>query len=266
MHPIERLRSVARAGSVGQLDLVREAATALGGLGDDGAGLVLSCKRLVARQPTSGLLWWLCSRLLRASDPRIEAWRCLDEVEADPTARHLADELPDDARVTVLGWPEVVADALPRRGDLEVLVVDTGGDGVAFARRLRRADVDALDVPEAGTGAAVAGSDVLVLDAVAFGRGAALVPTGSLAAAAVARHASVPTWAVVGVGRALPPALWDAVLARLDDDGDPWDRTVEVVPPPLLTSVVGPSGVGPAEAAGARADAGVAPELLEREG
>nr|MBA3302479.1 hypothetical protein [Acidimicrobiia bacterium] len=103
MHPIERLRSVARAGSVGQLDLVREAASALGGLGDDGGGLVLACKRLVDRQPTSGLLWWLCSKLLQAADPRAEAWRCVDEVEADPTARHLADELADGARVTVLG-------------------------------------------------------------------------------------------------------------------------------------------------------------------
>ncbi|MBA2626082.1 MAG: hypothetical protein H0U89_10820, partial [Acidimicrobiia bacterium] len=86
MHPIERLRYVARAGSAEQRELVSEAATALGGLGDDGPGLVLSCKRLVERQPTSGPMWWLCARLLRAADPRGEAWRCVGEIDGDPTA------------------------------------------------------------------------------------------------------------------------------------------------------------------------------------
>src|SRR5215207_5670128 len=114
VHPIERLRYVARAGGVDSGELVREAAGALGGLGDDEAGLVLSCKRLVDRQPASGPLWWLCARMLRAGDPRAEAWRCVAEIDADPTARGLADELPDEARVAVLGWPELVAEALPR--------------------------------------------------------------------------------------------------------------------------------------------------------
>jgi hypothetical protein len=157
VHPIERLRYVARAGSVDAGELVREAAGALGGMGSDPTGLVLSCKRLVDRQPAAGPLWWLCARMLTAADPRAEAWRCVGELDDDPTARRLADDLPDEARVTVLGWPELVAEALPRRGDLQVLVVDAAGDGAAFARRLRGADVDAEEVAEGSAGGAAPG-------------------------------------------------------------------------------------------------------------
>ena len=265
MHPIERLRYVARAGSVDAGELVREAAGALGGMGSDPTGLVLSCKRLVDRQPTAGPIWWLCARLLAAADPRGEAWRCVGELDDDPTARRLADELPDDARVTVLGWPELVADALPRRGDLEVLVVDTGGDGNAFARRLRAADVDADEVPEAGTGAAVATSDVVVLEAAAMGAGHLLAPSGALAAAAVARHAGVPVWVVAGIGRALPGPMWEALVSRLDPDA-PWEDDVELVPLDLVDVVLGPGGCSTPEQAATRADCGAAAELLEREG
>ncbi|MBA3303466.1 MAG: hypothetical protein H0U26_06320, partial [Acidimicrobiia bacterium] len=223
MHPIERLRYVARSGAVEHRDLVREAAAALAGLGDDdAAGLVLSCKRLVERQPTSGPLWWLCARLLGAADARAEAWRCADEVDGDPTSRHLADSLPEDATVTVLGWPELASEALFRRGDVAVLVVDAQGEAASFTRRLEGADVDAVDVAESGTGAAVAASDVVVLEASAMGPDALLAPAGSRAAAAVAHHAEIPVWVVAGVGRVLPGGLWEVLVNHLDHD-DPWD-------------------------------------------
>jgi hypothetical protein len=150
--------------------------------------------------------------------------------------------------VCVLGWPELVGEALPRRGDLEVLVVDVAGEGTGFSRRLRRADVDAVDVPVAGTAAAVAASDVVLVEASALGRGGLVSVLGSRAAAAVAVHGEVPVWAVVGVGRALPGRTWRALAERLDDD-EPWDAEDEVVPLDLLTGVVGPGGVVPVEAA-----------------
>jgi hypothetical protein len=264
VHPIERLRYVARAGSAEAGELVREAAGALGGMGSDPTGLVMSCKRLVDRQPTSGPLWWLCARMLSAGDPRAEAWRCVGELDDDPTARRLADELPDEARVTVLGWPELVGEALPRRGDLEVLVVDAEGEGTAFARRLRANDVDAEEIPEASTGAAAASSDLVVLEPTAMGAGRLLAPAGSLSAAAVARYAGVPVWAVAGVGRALPGPLWEALVARLEIEA-PWEADVEVVPLDLVDVVLGPGGRTTADRAAARADCGVAPELLEPE-
>lgn len=236
---------------------MREAAAALAGLGDDPGGLVLSCKRLVERHPTSGPLWWLCARLLGAADARAEAWRCADAVSEDTTPAHLAAVLPEGGVVTVVGWPELVSETLHRRGDLEVLVIDAQGEGGAFARRLQRADVDAVEVPEAGTAAAAAASDVVVLEASALGAEAFLAPSGSRAAAAVARSAGVAVWLVAGVGRALPERLWQAVTARLDCES-PWDEEVEIVPLDLVDAVVGPE-----EGVVVRPDCPVAPELLD---
>ena len=54
MHPIERLRYVARASGAPQGVLVQETATALASFGSDPQGLVTACRRIVWRQPTSG--------------------------------------------------------------------------------------------------------------------------------------------------------------------------------------------------------------------
>src|SRR3954464_1701190 len=164
MHPIERLRYVARVGGVDQGELVRDAASALSGLGDDPGGLIMSCRRLPARHPTAGALWCLCARMLTAGAPRAEAWFASEELEHDATPGHLVRLLPDDATLTVVGYPELTALALPKRGDVEVLAVDASGDGAALSRRLRGADVEATDVPDAGVAAAVAASDVVVLE------------------------------------------------------------------------------------------------------
>ena len=66
MHPIERLRYVARAGAVDPAVLVQESAAALAGLDDEPGNLILSARRLLSRHPASGPLWALCARLLTA--------------------------------------------------------------------------------------------------------------------------------------------------------------------------------------------------------
>ncbi|MBA3289003.1 MAG: hypothetical protein H0U21_13480, partial [Acidimicrobiia bacterium] len=68
MHPIERLRFVARAQGADAESLVRETAGALRGLGLDPAGLVVACRRIVERHPSCGVLWWLCARMLTSGD------------------------------------------------------------------------------------------------------------------------------------------------------------------------------------------------------
>ena len=240
MHPIERLRHVARAEGAGASVLVREAAGALAGFGNDPQGMVTACRRLVERHPAVGPMWWLAARVLTADEPVAAAWRAVDELDSDSTAQRLAAELPDDATVVVLGWPEPAADALRRRADLEVLVVDAAGEAGGFARRLRSAGVDALEVPDAGVASAVTEADLVLLEAHALGHDALLGVVGSRAAAAVARHAGTPVWATVGVGRALPDALWDALLDRLGAaETEPWDRLEEVVPLDLVDEVVG---------------------------
>ena len=261
MHPIERLRHVARAGSVDDVLLVRETAGGLASLGDDPAGMVTSARRLLARHPASGPLWWLTARALTAGDPYAEAWRAVDELESDTTARELALALPDEATITVVGSGPVLLDALPRRGDLEVLVVDCYGEGRRLLRRLDAADVEAVDVPDAGAGAAAGASDAVVVEALVLGPDGFVAAPGSRSVAAVARAAGIPVWLVAGVGRALPDRMWQAVCRLLEHD-DPWDADVEVVPLSLADVLVGPDGRRDAGGV-VRADCAVAPELLK---
>lgn len=262
MHPIERLRYVARASGVDQESLVRETAGALASLGLEPAGTVTACRRIIDRHLTSGPLWWLCARVLCAGDVRAEAWRCAEEIADDPTAVELAHGLPTDATVLVLGWPTVVAEALVRRGDLEVLVVDALGEGRGLARRLARSDVAAEEVPVHGLGAAAAAADLVLLEATAIGPTGAVCVSGSRAAAAVARHAGVPAWLVGGIGRLLPGRLWEALERRLDDAGEPWDADDEVVPLDLVDAIAGVAGPEPVADGLRRTDCPVTPELF----
>jgi len=265
VHPIERLRYVARASGADHGLLARETAEALASLGFDPPGMVTACRRVIERHPASGPLWTMAARLLCSNDPMGEAWRFCAEMDADRTGDELAHGLPDEAVVCVLGWPEVIGEALVRRGDVEVLVVDALGEGTGLARRLRRADVEAEEVAVAGLGAAVAASDVVLLEASAVSLPGFVAVAGSRAAAAVARHAGVPVWLVAGVGRVLAPPLWQALAARLDHDA-PWDADDEVVPGDLVDVVMGPDGPAGLSATVAARSGPVAPELLRFQG
>lgn len=265
MHPIERLRYVARASGADQALLVRETAQALAAFRDDPSGLVAACRRIVDRHPTSAPLWWLCARVLTSPDGHREAWAAVDEIDSDRTPAELGFALPDDATVCVIGWPEVVGEALPRRGDLDVLAVDALGEGSGLVRRLLHAGIDAADVPTSGLGAAVGAADVLLLEAVALGPTGFIGVSGSLAAATVAGHGGVPVWLVAGVGRLLPARMWEALSGRLAGvPMEPWELDEEVVPLGLVDRVCGPCGVeSPADAL-RRTDCPVAPELFDR--
>lgn len=265
MHPIERLRLVARAGAEGRSALLaREAATALAMFSDDPAGLVTACRRLVDRHPTSGPMWWLAARVLVSSDPGGEAWRSSEELDDDATASVLAACIPDDSVVTVLGWPEQSSAALVARGDVESRVVDVLGDGAGLVRRLTAAGSDSALVPESGVGAAVVSSDLVLIDALAMGDDGLVAVTGARAAAAVARHAGVRVWAVAGLGCVLPRALWQALRSELDGAAEPWEDVEEIVPIDLVDAVARPSGLERVADAVAKPDCGLAPELLRR--
>lgn len=244
--------------------LVRETAQALAAFRDDPAGLVAACRRIVDRHPTSGPLWWLCARVLTAPDAQREAWQAVDDIDSDSTPAELGFALPEDATACVIGWPELVGEALPRRGDVEVLAVDALGEGSGLVRRLMHAGIDAVDVPSSGLGAAVASSDVLLLEAVALGPMGFIGVSGSLAAATVARHAEVPVWVVAGVGRLLPARMWDALAGRqATRAADPWDLDEEVVPLTLVDQVCGPVGLESPGLALRRTDCPIAPELFD---
>jgi hypothetical protein len=268
VHPIEHLRYVARAAGADPALVAAEAADALAQMARmQPAGLLPACRRLIDRHLSAGPVWWLSARMLRDDDPVRAARRSADELQSDPTSRLLADELPESATALVVGWPDVTADALRRRGDVEVLVVDWAMEGEQFVRRLRDRGSEASLVPASGVGPASVVADVVLVEALAAGPAGVLAVPGSMAAAAVAAHQLVPVWAVTGVGRTLPGPLWDAMLQRLDETGtEPWERSVEVVPADLISGVVGPEGMLDGGAGLQQTTCPPAPELFRAAG
>lgn len=127
MHPIERLRFLARAGSLPAGVLVQEAAGALASFADEPQGFLTACQRVIARQPGSAPLVWLVARAVSAMDPYDELWVAAAEMADDPSGRLLADEVPEAARAVVVGGHDpdsVLGAALRRRPDLELLRVE----------------------------------------------------------------------------------------------------------------------------------------------
>lgn len=86
MHPIERLRFVARAEGVPGEVLAAEAAGALLTFADDPAALTAACRRVLSRQAAVGPLWWVCAHLLTADDVRKAGARCIEQLRTDTTA------------------------------------------------------------------------------------------------------------------------------------------------------------------------------------
>lgn len=262
MHPIEQLRYVARASGADAGLLVQEAASALGVFRYDPPGLVTAARRLLTRQPAVGPLWWMCSRVALAADPYLEARAVIEDLRDDRTGRELAHELPEGATVVFCGWPDIIVDALPRRGDVFALVVDVEGQGAAVVRRLDRADVEAEDIDAAHLAGAVAEADVVLIEAAAAGPAAVLTDVGSLALAATAKALGRPVWLVAGVGRRLPEPYWQAIAERTADPDSPaWLSPFDVVSMGLVDRVVNPQGLQlPGELG--EPDAPLATELL----
>ncbi len=96
MHPIERLRFVARARGVPGDVLAMEATAALMTFADDPAALVAGCRRVLSRQSGCGPLWWACSRLLTADDLRATARETIAALEGDTTEAALSIALFGD--------------------------------------------------------------------------------------------------------------------------------------------------------------------------
>lgn len=252
---------MARSTGIDQRMAVRETAAALSSFASDPHALVTACRRMLGRQPASGHLVWLCAHMLSSSDPREGARRALEEIENDCTGQNLAAALPDSAEITIIGWPELVAEALPRRGDLTVRVVDTDGIGERLADRLVEFDVDASPVPLQGLGASAATSDVVVLEAAACGPDTTLTVAGSRALAAVAQTTRAEVWIVAGVGTMLPAPMWDGLVRRLGVGAAPWAYDAELMPLELVDQAVGHSGKVPVTAAGEFVQCPVVAEL-----
>lgn len=246
-----------------------ETARALSGFAGDGRGLVTACRRIVHRHPACGSLVWLAARAITSPEPRGELRESAAAVSSDPTGRQVADALPADATVVVVGWPEVGVSSLARRGDVTVAAVDTDGSADDLVHALTAADVDAWAAGPVALGATLGGLSasggpvVVLVEADAADPTRAVAAPGSLAAAATAHALDLPVWLVAPCGRTQPEVMLDAALRRLTAGAtDPADIDWDVVPVHLVDLVVRPDGaLSPAEALAAP-DCPAAPELF----
>lgn len=262
MHPIERLRFVARAEGAPQSTLVSEAARALTAFANDPAGMVMAVQRLISHHPEMGSMWWLGARVLSSTDGAQEAFTASEELEDDDTTRQLLRHLDPEATVVIAGWPPAVVSALAKRGSGRVLVLDTDREASGAHRTLDHRGVDAYLVPMTGIAAAVAAADVVVIEVEAGGPDAALFGPASGALAALGRAHDVAVIAAVGVGRLLPTRLWDALVQRWEQLDEPWELAEDLVPWSLVDEVVGPDGSVAVERVQTLITAPVVPELL----
>lgn len=235
MHPIERIRALARASWLDAKTVAIEAADAIGDayMWMDEAAAVSVARRLLAWHPYCGPLWLVCGEVLYAVDPVRASRDAIEHLLDDSTGLALDIALPEGSRPYLVG---------------RCRAMDELGDG-GGARSLR-------DATHLVVGASVMGPTGLVSHSPA----AALV--------AEAAHAGMPVWAVAEIGTAVDARLWQR-LAHLVDDAfvQPpttaisdlwWDEHDTDAPEPCcvgldaLTWVCGPEGLEvPAEAAAA---------------
>lgn len=260
MHPIERLRYVARAGGVDQTLLAREAADALSSLWGEPAELVNACRRIVHHHPYVGAVWTLVTRVLISPDPLETARRFADLLAADLTSKKVASSLPENAILSSIGWPDIAGSKLYERPDISVRVLDAYGEGNGYARNLMSQGVQVTELPLTAIGQSCATSDVVLIEAAAAGPDGIVTASSALAAASTTKFFGVDVWVVVGEGRALPGPIFELTKRRLQNE-DTLQADEEYMPLSLADAIIGPNGLVHSGLP-MRADCPVASELL----
>ena len=220
---------------------------------------MLACRQLIEHRPSSGPLVWLAARMLPGADAGTEAWDAAEMIERDKTDRELEHALPGGTGVIVIGAPDAASKALTARGDIEVFVADTTGEGYGLVHRLDLDDRLTVDVPLRGLGSAVVDGDLVLLETDALGPEAGIAPLARLLLRR-SPNRSAPRCGLSPASAAAcrrvcgPRAAWSSVMSLEDDH--------EIVPLDLIDRVVGPSGPIPVAEARFRIDCPVAPELF----
>jgi hypothetical protein len=262
MHPIERLRWIARAEDEPAAALGSEAAWTLAELADqEPNALLTACRRLLDRHPACGPLWWVSARLATAADPLEEGRRAAAELCSDSTSDRIGRQL----RVSF-----TATDALVLTSPIELSLPALESSNpyplrlVASPWSIRRSMRDLSVVSSEVTGwssdeadDAMDGAAVLLVEVLAAGRDAVIVSRGTAAVVQSARTASVPAWAVIGVGRALPDRLFEAARERAADE-------VDEVEMEAFALGIGPELTGDPATVAAQVTCPPGPELLRR--
>jgi hypothetical protein len=232
-------------------------------LGDE-AGLLIACKRILDRQPTSAPLVWLAGHVLGAPNPRQALWDAVDALEADQTAAALAYTLPDDAVVATIGWDDRVATISRKRGDIGFVIVDVDGSADYQIDRVIESGQRATTVDAEATAQALFEASVLIVRFEALGTEHGLAPLGSFPAAAVARHLGLPVWGVAGIGVALADRMYDGLTRRWHErSSEPLtERELEEIPTALVDQVITTAGPVSVDQAVHNGGCPIVPELF----
>lgn len=244
--------------------LAQETAMALADFVGDDASLLIACKSILARQPTSAVMVWLVAHVLGAPNQRQALWHAVEALEADSTADQLGDAFPDDATVCIAGRSHTLTEALRTRGDVGIVVIDTDGSADHLVDRLVDAGHRAFSVPPEAVGQAMAECTLLAVELLALGPERAIAAQGTLAAASVARHWDLPVWGIAPIGSVLPAKMYNGLTRRWhENEQSPlWLRPVEEVSTSLISSAVGAAGLVSLDQAQANSQCPIVAELF----
>lgn len=232
-------------------------------VGDD-AVLLISCKRILDRQPSAAPLVWLVAHALGAPNPSQALWDAAEQIESDKTAAAVAYELPDDSTVAVIGWADWIEDLCRLRGDVGLVVVDIDGEAEYELERNLDDDQHWLCVDPSGAGTALAEASHVLLGLDALGPELSIARQGALTLAATAKHRSLPVWAVSPTGTALPDRMYSGLARRWHESEQAplWERPVEEIETALFDRVGTHRGVVDATQALRGSGCPIVPELF----
>ncbi len=186
MHPIERIRALARASYLDPQLIAIEAADAIAdtSVWEGDAAAVSVARRLLAWHSFVGPLWYAAARTLHAVDPTTAACEIAEELGSDATGSALEAALGADMRVVTAG-----------RG--------WGIDNMDSGAHLRPAGVVCREIENA---------DVLVVGAQVLGPSGLIAESPAAALVDAAVDVDVAVWAVAGRGCAVDNRLWKRLV------------------------------------------------------
>lgn len=244
--------------------LVRETAMALSDFVGDDAVLLISCRRILDRQPSAAPLVWLIAHALAAPNPGPALWQAAEDIENDRTAAAIAYELPDDATVAVIGWSDWLGDVLRSRGDIGVVAIDIDGALEYELEDVLDPDQKALIVDPSGVGQALSEATHVLIGLDGLGQESCVARQGALSMAATARHRGLPVWGIAPTGVALPARMYSGLTRRWHESTqDPvWERPVEEIETALLDTVATHKGLVSVQDALRTSGCPIVPELF----
>lgn len=247
MDPWDAFRSIARDKRSGAAELAARTTEALQSLSSE-RDVLRAARRILRVHSPMGSLWRVFDVALRGGSLTALSERLAAETGAVAVAA-AGWAVPKRARVLTHSASSSVFATLTKAGPRRIASVTCtvslpGGEGRAFAVRLRRAGFSVRTVADALIGRACADADVVLVGADAITPERIVNKAGTLPLALTARETGVPCYAIAGTGKMVPDLIWSG------DEAAPFDAT----PLDVLDAVV--TERGPMRAAGVRRVAG----------